>query len=130
MTFPGVTNPTAIGSYGVTVKTNVETTAVASNTITTTNPTLPPVSGIAPFITARALRCPKPISSPPALASVSLFRRKKLPNRWYLRRRFWYHFYQLDNPGVVGSASTVILVSSAPWTLSGATVVVDSRDHR
>jgi len=127
MTFPGVTNPTAIGSYGVTVKTNVETTAVASNTITTTNPTLPPVSGICTVYNSAGTPMSQTNLFATALASVSLYPGGKITlTAGTYAGAFGTTSTNLTIQGVVGSASTVILVSSAPWTLSGATVVVDS----
>jgi len=42
----GVINPATVGSFSVSVKTAVETTAVASNTFTTTIPTPTPLPGI------------------------------------------------------------------------------------
>ena len=46
LTFTNISNPSTIGAYGVTVATAAETTAVASNTITTTAPIITPVPGI------------------------------------------------------------------------------------
>jgi hypothetical protein len=131
MTFPNVTNPSAIGSYGVTIKTNVETTGVYSNTFTTTNPTLPPVAGIATVYNASGTAITQSNSLATALLSIASYPGGKITlTAGTYNNAFGLAAANTTNctiQGIVGSASTVILKDSGGgWGLSGATVTIDS----
>ena len=60
LSFTTITNPSTIGNYGCTVKSQVETTAVASNQITTKAPTISPVPGIITVWNTAGTELPRP----------------------------------------------------------------------
>jgi len=127
MTFPNMTNPSTIGSYGVTIKTNVETTAVASNTFTTTNPTLPAVSGVATVFNSAGTPMSQSNSLTTALTSIASYPGGKITlTAGTYNTAFGTPTVNCTIQGVVGSASSVILLSTGAWGLSGATSVIDS----
>ena len=127
LTFTTITNPTTIGSYGCTVSSAAETTAVASNTITTTTPTIVPVPGTITVWNSGGVELAQTTDFNVALAAVTAGGTIKLTAGTY-NTAFTSANLDLSMTiqGTDPSAANVILMSTVPWTLSGATVVINN----
>jgi len=125
--FSGIANPGTVGSYGCTVATSAETTAVASSTFTTTSPTIVPVPGIITVWNSAGVELAQTTDFNAALAAVTAGGTIKLTAGTY-NTAFTSANLDLSMTiqGTDPSAANVILMSSAPWTLSGSTVVLNS----
>jgi len=128
LTFNNITNPSTIGAFGVTVATAAETTAVASNTITTTAPTIAPVPGIITVWNSAGIELAQTTDLNVALTAVTTGGTIKLAAGTY--NTDWHAnanlALSLTIQGTDPSAANVILMCQAPWSLTGKTVLVDS----
>ena len=123
----GITNPATVGNYGCTVKTAAETTAIASNQILTKVPTIPTVPGVASVWNSAGIQLTQTNDLVAAMNAVPAGGTIKLTAGTYstnfststgLGQSFTIQ-------GTDASAANVILKSSAPWALTGKTVVID-----
>jgi hypothetical protein len=130
LTFTNITNPAAIGNYSVTVSTAAESTAVASNIITTTNPTTGSVPGIASVYNSAGSLI---TSSNDLAAALAAVQSQTLTGATIKLTAGTYHSAYPANTtvactiqGTDASAANVILQSTGAWALTGDSVTVDS----
>ena len=128
----GVINPTTAGSYAVTVATSQETTAVTSSTFAIVNPTIPTLPGVATIFNSAGIQMTQTNDFGVALGYVQTNTLtgaviKLTAGTYTVPTVAWgTTTVALTIQGTDASAANVILQSTAPWTLSGKTVVVDS----
>jgi hypothetical protein len=128
LTFNNIVNPSTIGAFGVTVATASETTAVASNTITTTAPTILPVPGIITVWNSAGIELAQTTDFNVALTAVTAGGTIKLAagtynTNWSANANL---ALSMTIQGTDPSAANVILMCTAPWALTGKTVVVNA----
>jgi hypothetical protein len=130
LVFSGITNPATVGSYGCTVATSTETTAIASSTFTTTIPTINPVPGVITVWNSAGIELAQTTDFNAALAAVTTGGTIKLTAGTYNNNFTTGNATQLGLSftiqGTDPSAANVILMSTAPWTLSGKTVIINA----
>jgi hypothetical protein len=125
----GVTNPATAGSYAVTIATSQETTAVTSSTFAIVNPTIPPVAGIATVFNSAGIQMTQSTDLAVALAYVQ---NNTITGATIKLTAGTYNTALVGTSvactiqGTDASAANVILKSSAPWSMTGKTVVIDS----
>ena len=130
LTFTQITNPATVGAYGVTVATHAETTAVASNTITTTVPTITPVPGVITVWNSAGVELAQTVDFMVALNDVTAGGTIKLTagtyNTNFANANAGQLALSMTIQGTDPSAANVILMSTAPWALTGKTVVINA----
>jgi hypothetical protein len=127
LVFAGITNPATVGSYGCTIATSVETTAVASSTFTTTVPTITPVPGIITVWNSAGIELFQTTDFNAALNNVTAGGTIKLTAGTY-NTAFTSTNLNLSMTiqGTDPSAANVILMSTAAWALTGKTVIINA----
>ena len=130
LTFTKITNPATVGAYGVTVATAAETTAVASNTITTTVPTITPVPGVITVWNSAGVELAQTVDFMVALNDVTAGGTIKLTagtyNTNFANANAGQLALSMTIQGTDPSAANVILMSTAPWALTGKTVAINT----
>ncbi len=130
LTFTNITNPATIGNYSVSVSTAAEPTAAASNVITTTTASATGSPGmIQVFNSAGTLIT----SSNDLAAALAAVQSQTLAGAVLKLPAGTYHSAYPANTtvactiqGTDSNAANVILQSTGAWSLTGATVTVDS----
>jgi len=130
LTFTNITNPATIGNYSVSLSTAAEPTVVASNIITTTAPTTGPIPGVASVYNSAGTLVTSNNDLAAALAAVQS---QTLTGASIKLTAGTYHSAYPANTtvactiqGTDASAANVILQSTGAWSLTGASVTVDS----
>jgi hypothetical protein len=133
LTLTGITNPSTVGTYGVTVKSAVETTGVYSNTITTTIPTTPPLPGVASVYNSAGIFMNQYNSLNSALGfviaqSLSGATIKLTAGTYGIGADALTGAYPVavTITGTDPSAANVIIKASAAWSLTGTTVAINT----
>jgi hypothetical protein len=121
----GAANPPTAGSYTLNVATSQETTAVTSNAITIGNPVLTPLPGVATVYNTAGILVSQSNSLATAETAIASYAGGviKLTAGTYTDAISSNVSFTLQ--GTDASAANVIIKATAPWTLNGATVVVD-----
>jgi hypothetical protein len=130
LTFTNITNPASIGNYSVSVNTAAEATTVASNVITTTAVNATGLPGvISVFNSAGTLIT----SSNDLAAALAAVQSQTLAGAVIKLTAGTYRSAYPANTtiactiqGTDSNAANVILQSTGAWSLTGATVTVDS----
>jgi hypothetical protein len=129
LTFTKITNPADIGNYTVTVSTAAEPTAVTSNVITTTATTATALPGIASvYNSAGALMT---TSNDLATALTAVQSQSLVGATIKLTAGTYHSTYPASITvactiqGTDADAGKVILQSTDPWSLTGATSLID-----
>jgi hypothetical protein len=129
LTFTNITNPAAIGNYTVTVSTAAEPTAVTSNVITTTATTATALPGVASvYNSAGALMT----TSNDLATALTAVQSQSLTGATIKLTAGTYHSAYPASvtiactiQGTDADASKVILQSTGPWSMTGATSAID-----
>ncbi len=129
LTFTNITNPANIGNYTVTVSTAAEPTAVTSNVITTTATTATASPGKAQvYNSAGALMT----TSNDLATALTVVQSQSLTGATIKLAAGTYHSSYPASvtiactiQGTDADASKVILQSTGPWSMTGATSVID-----
>jgi hypothetical protein len=129
LVFTGIGNPATIGTYPVMLMTSAETTAITVGSVTTTVPVVTPLPGTASVYNTAGILMFQSISFKSALDYVTAAALDKttikLTAGTYNDAFTTPFIYSVTIQGTDASAATVILKSTAPWLLSGPTVVID-----
>jgi Right handed beta helix region len=122
----GVTNTAVAGTYTLTVATSQETTPVTSNSFTISNPIIVPLPGVASVYNTAGVLMSQSNSLTVALAAVGAGGTIKLSAGTYNTDFGTVPCtVAFTLQGTDASAAAVVIKSTVPWSLTGATVVID-----
>jgi hypothetical protein len=121
----GVTNPSIAGSYTVTLQTSQETTAVTSNAVTINNPVITPLPGVVTVFNTAGILVSQSNSLATGIGVIAGYPGGviKLTAGTYFDSASSNVSFTIQ--GMDANAANVIIKAAAPWTLNGATVVID-----
>ena len=130
LTFTNITNPATIGNYSVSLSTAAEPTAVTSNVITTTSANATGLPGIIQVFNSAGNLVTSSNDLAAALAAVQSQTLAgaviKLPAGTYRSAYPASTTVACTIQGTDSNAANVILQSTGAWSLTGATVTIDS----
>jgi hypothetical protein len=130
LTFTNITNPASIGNFSVSVSTAAEPTTVASNVITTTPVSATGLPGVISVYNSAGTLI---TSSNDLAAALAAVQSQTLVGAVLKLTAGTYHSAYPANTtvactiqGTDSNAANVILQSTGAWSLTGATITVDS----
>jgi hypothetical protein len=125
LVFTGIINPATVGTYPVMLMTSAETTAITVGSVTTTVPVITPLPGVATVWNTAGIEVFQTNLFDAAVGMLTTYPGatiKLTAGTYYTAAS---SAVSCTIQGTDASAANVIIKAAAPWTLSGATVVID-----